>query len=169
MCLWSGVGFFLLHQNPSFETVFYSFLHSRLNVPLSGVGFFLLYQNPSFESVCHHLNHSFYFTFYFRLQFSPWLRDLTKEGIEPNPGPLWGDFLDKLKLKLGNQFFSLYETSITKLGTALFDVYRDVPDTNKIKQYLGTRKDDLSKLGITTGLLDAINAALDGVFCLMNL
>lgn len=33
-----------------------------------------------------------------------WLRDLTIEGVEPNPGPAWGIFIDNLKRVLGSEW-----------------------------------------------------------------
>jgi hypothetical protein len=94
--------------------------------------------------------------------------DLTNEGIEPNPGPSWDEFLEKLKVKLG-KFFDRFEKPIDDLQNAVFEEYQDLPDTINVKKYLEQRRDEVVKLGITEALLRSINEVLDGVFYFLNL
>ncbi len=44
-----------------------------------------------------------------------WLRGLTKEGVEPNPGPTWAAFLEAMKKQLGDEY-DLYADDLKKEG-----------------------------------------------------
>jgi hypothetical protein len=96
-------------------------------------------------------------------KFEGWQRDLTQEGVEPNPGASWDEFQEKLKEKLG-EFFEFFKTPIDNLKNAVFNEYKDLPDTINVKKYLEQRKGVVVKLGITEALLRSINEVLNGMF-----
>jgi len=48
-----------------------------------------------------------------------WVRQLTREGIEPNPGPSWDSFIEAMKKELGG-IYAAYEEDL-KIGGKLFN------------------------------------------------
>jgi hypothetical protein len=67
-----------------------------------------------------------------------WLRDLSKEGIEPNPGPSWDDFLDAVQQQYRTDFPNL-KPALQNMRNDLFSKLKPPPLAVKIehvKDYL---------------------------------
>ncbi len=63
-----------------------------------------------------------------------WLRNLTEEGVEPNPGPTWAAFLEAMKKQLGDEY-GLYADDLKKGGklyTHLWDWKRSQGKNSKM-------------------------------------
>lgn len=73
-----------------------------------------------------------------------WKRDLVLEGIEPNPGPSWQEFVEKLKIKVGEEDFKELQPFLTTLKEKLRPK-TIVPHTDDILDYLNTNREQLER------------------------
>jgi hypothetical protein len=86
MYLWSGVGFFRMHQNLSF--------------------LFILITHPLFPSFLPNLF----------IYIGGWICDLTIDGAESYPGPhFWGDIESEVKIHYGSEFDTKVQKELDKL------------------------------------------------------
>ncbi len=53
-----------------------------------------------------------------------WIRDLTRECVEPNPGPAWNELIEKLRKKMGDDF--------DDIGSTLDDIRNEIKKNAKV-------------------------------------
>jgi hypothetical protein len=74
-------------------------------------------------------------------KFVGWVRELIREGIEPNPGPFWKDLEKKLKEILDDNEYDELKTDVLDPLKEKIKNLKGViaPTTNNIEEYFGDR------------------------------
>jgi hypothetical protein len=74
-------------------------------------------------------------------KFAGWVRDLTLEGIEPNPGPTWDELLEAITKKFKAGMPTPVGDALSKIYSEICDAHKDdsnfmFPDTGDVLEYL---------------------------------
>ena len=91
-----------------------------------------------------------------------WIRDLTNEGIESNPGPTWKEYVDHLKKKYEEDEWALVDKELANIKTKMKEEYKkDIVDTTDLIGYLAKRK--LGDATIQRSLEEALQQLSSGM------
>jgi hypothetical protein len=91
-----------------------------------------------------------------------WIRDLTNEGIESNPGPTWKEFVDHLKKKYEEDEWALVDKELVNIKTKMKAEYKkDIVDTTDLIDYLSKTK--LDNATIQRSLEEALQQLSSGM------
>lgn len=92
-----------------------------------------------------------------------WRRNLVAEGIEPNPGPSWPDFLEMMKQKLEDEYQKAEEPlSALKRNVEKWSKVSDFVGVTELWLYLDNNREELLASGFNRILLGYIDEVLQG-------
>ncbi len=109
------------------------------------------------------------------MDYLGWVRELTREGIEPNPGPSWDDFVEAAKKTFGTEY-SEYGDDLKK-GGRLYNQLMDLKKSEGKKPklllsdtllaYVGKTKEEM-EANLTKLLGGEDDVLIDGIIASIN-
>jgi hypothetical protein len=105
---------------------------------------------------------------YFKFCIDGWIKDLTVDGVESNPGPTWGEIEKQLQLLFGSEYTENHEKALKEINAKIrshceigeFDAstqdhvdkyFADTNDNHPLRRYIEDAIKRLTALPPTIG------------------